>query len=182
MKNSFKKQLWISVGVIVGALVVASLGLYILSNDIAGQTQKIVNDKTEAAQQAAVLGILAQLKSDAPVAATYTAAMNKLVPTHDDLIEVPGWLNTLAANHNVSISFSFQGGNAPASESSFGTDGFTLSVEGAPSDIAAFLADMETNSPKFLLSVTSFNLMSNGSGYSLSVQGVFYSRMTQPSS
>lgn len=178
MKNVFKKQLLISGSVILGSIIAASVGLYFLSGDLGTQAQKIITEKALAAQQASVLGILAQLESDAPVAAKYSAAIDQLLPIHDDLIGVPGWVNGLAAKHDVTASFSFQGNNNPATNATPGTDGFTVLVEGQQANVAAFLNDMESQSPQFLLNVNSLDLVNNGPDYKLSIQGVLFSRLS----
>jgi len=176
MKDNFKRSLLITSSIIVGSAVVAAVVIYFLSNDLAAQVGKIVEDKAFAAQQAAALTILANLKADVPVATTYTTAMEKLLPTHDELIGVPQWINTTASADGVAASFSFQGSNVPASASAAGTDTFSLSVQGPIANITSFLNDIETKSSQFLLSVTNFDLVASGSGYTLSVQGVVYSR------
>jgi len=175
-KDPLQKQIWVTSGVIGASIIAASVGFYFLSNAINAQAQKILTDKAIGAEQAAAVGVLAKLKSDATLATQYANAMNTLVPIHDNLIGVPQWLNTVAASHGVTISFSFQGGNAPASGAKPGTDPFTLTVDGTSDGIAAFMGDIESQAPEFLLNVTSFDLTNNGSPYHLSVQGVFFSR------
>lgn len=176
MKRSFKQQLWISFGIIFGVVVLVSIGVYFLSGDLTAQADRIVADKTLIARQTAVLGILAKLKSDAPVAKQYTAAMQKLLPIHDDLIGFSGWLTATAKGKNVSAAFSFRGDNTPATPATPGTDGFTMNLEGSATDLAAFLDYLETNSPAYLLAIDSFDLGSTGSGYRATLQGRLFSR------
>ena len=176
MKRSFKAQLWISFGVIFVAIVLATVGMYFFSNDLTAQADKIVADRTLIAQQTAVLGVLAELKHDAPRAAQYAVAMGTLLPKHDDLIGFSGWLNSIAQAHKVSSSFSFRGDNVSASPSSPGTDGFTISVQGSAENLVAFLKDLETQAPGFLLVVDSFDLSSTGTDYRTVLQGRLFSR------
>lgn len=176
MSVAFKQPLWISFGIVFGAATVAGVAIYFLSGDITAQADKIISDKTLVTRQAAVVGILASLKSDAPKAAQYSAAMKKLLPTHDELIGFSPWLNALGQTHNVSVAFSFRGDNAGATASSLGTDGFSLSVTGSSKDILSFLQDIETRAQSFLLSIDSFEFGQSDSGYRLNAQGRLFSR------
>jgi len=179
MKSRFAKQLWISFGAIVLSIIAASGALFYFAGDIDSQVEKISNDRLLAAESVAALGVLAQLEKDAPDAAKYAAAMDALVPTHDNLIGVPAWISTIAAKDRVTASLSFLGNNTPASVSSPGTDGFSLVVDGALPDISTFIDDLESNSPQFLLSIGSVDLVSNGGSYRLTSQGMVFSRPAQ---
>ncbi|HEX4104478.1 MAG TPA: hypothetical protein VHZ04_03350 [Candidatus Paceibacterota bacterium] len=176
MKSNFRKQLWLSGGVVVAAIVLATVGLYIFSGDIATNAQKIVEDKNLIADQNAALGVLATLEASAPKAATYLTAMQTLLPTHDALIGFSTWLAGIAQTDNVTASFSFTGNNAPPTASTPGTDSFTLGVDGSAAAIASFLQDIEFNAPGFLLSVDSFSLTSQGTNYHLAAQGKVFSQ------
>lgn len=176
MKGNFKKQLWISSGIILIAVAVTFSVMYFVSGDLTSQATKIVADKNLLAQQAAVVGILAQLKSDAPQSEQYEAAMNQLVPAHEDLISFPTQLQTLGQADNVVVVVTFTGVNVPATASELGTDGFSLTATGAASDLDTFFKDLETQSSVYLLSVDSFDFANSDSGYTLSVQGKVFSR------
>lgn len=176
LKGSFKKQLWMSFGIIFGTVVIVSIGLYFLSSNLDAQASKIIADKALIARQVALLGSLAELKEDAPQAAAYTTAANTLLPSRDELINFPQWLTTLGQSHNVSVSFSFQGGTVPATDAAPGSDGFSLTVNGAIADLSAFLDDLEVHAP-FLVTIDSFDLVNNGAaGYRLSAQGKVFSQ------
>lgn len=175
-ERSFRLQLWISAGIIFGSMAAAAAGLYFLSNDLAAQSAKIVNDKNFIAAQTAVVGELASLKNEEAESVPYLTAMQKLLPTHDQLIGFPGWVDALAQAHGVSASVSFTGQKADATASSPASDAFSLEVSGPPSGIVSFLADMETKASGYLLAIDSFDFRTNGSDYSLAAQGRVFSR------
>jgi hypothetical protein len=174
--KSFKKEWWMSGSIIVGTLVIAAAILYILSGDLSGQAGQIVADRAFIAGQNAALSDFAALKSNAANAVPYTNAMQKLLPTHDQLIGFPGWLASQGDVHNVSVSSAFQGTNTPATASAPGSDSFSLSATGAESDLAAFLGDLETKAQGYLLTIDSFELISEGGNYRLSAQGRVFSQ------
>lgn len=176
MKRNFGKHLLLSSGVVLAAIAIASAALYYLSNDLDAQATKIISDKTLVAQQSAVVSVLASLKSDAVQAAQYAAAMAKLLPSHDELIGFPQWVNALGEKHEVSVSVVFQGNNTAVTASSPGSDGFSLNATGAAGNLVDFLSDLETQAPGFLLAIDSVDLTSGGSGYQLSLRGRVFSR------
>ncbi len=175
MKNDFGKRWWTSMGIVLGAIVIASVALYFLSNDLTAQADKIVNDQAMLAAQTATVNALAHLKADAPQAAVYAAAMGKLLPTHDNLLGFPQWLVALGQSHHVAVSSAFQGQSAIATAATPGIDGFSMTATGASTDLVAFLRDLEGSSV-FLLSIDSVNLTNNGSAYQLNAQGKLFSR------
>ncbi len=176
MKSGFKKQLWISFGIIGGAIVAASVAVYFLSGDIDAQATQIITAKTAIAQQAATVGTLASLKSDAVRAASYAAVMGQLLLDRDELIAFPQWVATAGVAHNVQVSVVFQGGNTTTTASLPASDGFSLSATGAAVDLAAFLDDIETQKPGFLIAIDSIDLTNNGASYQLSAQGKVFSQ------
>lgn len=176
MKGNFTKHLWISLGIIFAAAIAASVALYFLSSDLDAQATKIISDKTLVVQQAAVVGILANLTSDAAQAAQYTNAINQLLPPYDQLIGFPQWVVNIGQAHHVTASVAFQGSNTPAAGSVPGSDNFSLTATGAPSDIVSFLQDIESQSPGFLLAIDSFDLTNNGTSDQLSAHGRVFSQ------
>ncbi len=175
MRN-LKRQLQISIGIIAAAIAVASIAIYFFSNDIAAQTDKIVSDRTRIAEENTAVGILASLKSEAAQAAPYTPVLKSILPTYDKLVGLPQALNTLGQAHNVSVSFAFKGGGTAATTSTPGSDDFSLVATGAPSDLVAFLNDLEAEASGFIIAIDSFDFTSSGTAYLLTAQGRAFSR------
>lgn len=175
-KGTFKTRLWISFGIVIVALAGASAAFYFLSGDLHAQATQIIADKTSVAQQAAVVGTLANLKSDSVKAAGYASAINQLLPSHDELIGFPQWVAAAGEAHNVQASVVFQGENATSTGSSPGSDGFSLSAAGTEADLVAFLDDIEIQAPGFLIAIDSFDLINSGPSYQLTAQGRVFSQ------
>lgn len=176
MEKGSASSLWVSIGIIGGAIVTAAVALYFLSNNIDAQASQIVSDKTTAARETEAVSMLARLESDAAQAAPYAAAMEQLLPTHDALIGFPQWVVGIGQAHAVSASVTFQGSGVPAAATTPGSDSFSLVATGALPDIVSFLDDIEVNVPGFLLTIDSFELVNNGAQYELSAQGRVFSR------
>lgn len=176
MNSKSKKQLTIDFGIIFGSMVAALVGVYFLSGSLAVQSAKIVQGRTSLAAQAMAVQSLASLKHDAPLAAQYQSAINKLLPNQYQLIGVSQWLNGIAQSHSVTAAFNFQGNPvAPvAGGGAAGTAPFLITVSGTAGNITDFLKDIETREPAFLLSLGSFDLTGDGTTDTLTAQGVLY--------
>ncbi len=174
--EGLKRQLVIGFGVIGGSAAVALVALYFLAGSMTAQADKTTADQSSIAEETAMVSVLARLKSSAPEAAAYSAALTKLLPTHDNLIGFSPWLSAIAKTHNVSVSVAFQGGAAAATDAAPGSDGFSMTANGAAADLTAFLTDIETEAPGFLLSIDSFDLSNDGASYRLSAQGRVFSQ------
>ena len=175
MKDNFKKQLWFSFGIIFGAILIAGIAVYYISNDITAQGEKIVIDKTTTNSQTGALATLAELEMDAPTAATYTSAMEALLPTEDQLFNFSEWIETFGKTYNINAQASFNGSPTVAVGTTPGTAGFSLEAEGAPSDLVTFLTALETSSTQFLVQLNSFNLLNENPSYKIVAQGnVFF--------
>jgi hypothetical protein len=174
MKDKFKKQLLISFGLILGSGIAAAIGLNFLSGNLHASAEKIIQERAGLSAETMALGSLADLKRDAPLAAQYQAAINKLLPDQYHLIGFGQWLNGIAQHHSVSANVSFQGTPTPPSAGAAGTAIFSISTTGSASDVIAFLKDIETQEPAFLLSINSFDLTSDGTTVNVTGQGTLY--------
>ena len=176
MKDNFKRKLWISLGIIIGSVVLASVGLYILSGSITGAADKVIADRTLVRSQTTALSSLASLKHDAPVAAKYVDAINKLVPDQYALVTFGQWLQVLAGKYGVTTHFSFQGTPATPAPGSAGTAAFIADAEGSVTNLTLFMKDLEAQAPGFLLSLNTFDLTDDGVNSRVIVQGILYFR------
>lgn len=167
----FKRQLWISLAIIFGSIIIAVIAFNYLASALVVGANKITADRALIDQQADSLGVIAALKNQAPKAAVYQTAMDSLLPTQDGLIGFSQWINTVAAAHQVSVSASFQGNIIQPAGSDPGQAAFSMDVTGSLNDIAAFLNDAESKASGFFITVNSFNLIDKNSTYDLTGQG-----------
>lgn len=175
MQNDrFKQRFWISATVVIFTVVVSSAILYFLSAHV-GQTANAVGAERKAAASGnATLQDLANLEQDAPAAANYQAAMDKLLTSQAALIAFPTQIEAMGRTHSVSTSFSFEGSPAPATAAGPGSTGFSLDVSGPIANVIAFLEDFESASPILLSSLETMSISGDGSNYTLSAQGTVY--------
>jgi hypothetical protein len=177
MKNAFGRQLMMSLGIIIFSVALAAGAMYYFSSDITKQVNAIITNKSRVARQAEATSILAALKHDAPRAEQYSAAVKKLLPPHDDLLRFRDeWVKSVGRSHKVTATVTLRGDDVPASASAPGSDGFSMSIDGAAGDIAAFLEDIEASTSDFLLSIDSLDVRKSDSGYSVTANGRVFSK------
>ena len=175
MDKIFKKQLWISGGVILGTIIIGSAALYVLAGNLAALSLSIASHRTIMSSQVAAVETFADLKKNASIAANYQNAIDKLLTSQDGLIAFSQQIDSLGRADGVSTNFSFQGGVLPAVANSPGSVGFTLDVTGPAARVSTFMEDFESKSPILLSQLSTANLTGDGTTYTLSAQGnVFF--------
>lgn len=171
----FKKQLWISFGIIAASAVIAGIAVFILAGRVGSITDSITATRNALADQSAETGILAEMKTDAQTAAGYQNALGKLLPTQDSVISFSDQVKQLAQQNGVTVSFAFQGNTVPAAGAVPGSIGFTLNASGSLSNLRSFLEEIEVRAPVFLSEIDTLDLSPGGSGYILAAAGkVFF--------
>lgn len=176
MKTNFKKKLLLSTGIIVASVILAVGALVYLSNNLNANAASLMNDRAAMQDKTSDLARLADLEHDAPLAATYQAAIGQLLPPAAGLINVPPAVAALATADGVTATFSFEGNPSAAAGDTIGTVPFSLSVQGTLDHVTSFLADLETKTNSFLVNVDSFDVANSGAGgeVTLTGQGTLY--------
>lgn len=176
MKKYFAKQLWISFGIVIGSMAIAAGVLYVFFGKMSAEANAIVVDRAVVQSNTDAVAELAQLEGQAPQAAQYEAAIDQLLPDQYGLVSFPQWLAQVGAKYDVTTSAGFQGSVTPPTGMTPGTVEFSFTATGAPTNIVAFLNDIDTQSSGFLLSLTSFTVTNTGSSEQMTGQGTLFFR------
>jgi len=176
MKESFARQFWISLAIILASAALAALAIYYLGGDLAAQAIATVNSRSEAQGQVATLQNLANLKSQAPKAAQYQAAMNRLLTDQYGLVAFAGWFSKLGTQYGITANATLQGNGTPGSGSTPGTESVTFDVEGPPDIVTQFLDIVSTKAAGFLFTINTYDVELDGSNYRVTGQGTVFSR------
>jgi hypothetical protein len=172
MEIDLRRQLVISLSIIVGSAIVAFIALYYMMGNISATADTIVKDKALGDQQTGALAIVAALAQEAPQAATYKAAMDKLIGGQDTLIGFNQWITNIANSHQVTATVGF--GASDATQVGLAQMHFSLSASGGLNNVVAFLNDIEMKSSGFLIQLTSFTMTNNNGNYQVNSQGVVF--------
>ena len=174
MPKSFRRSLIISLIAIFAGFIASAVVFYVLGIRLDSLSTKVAREKGLMAQRTDVVDILAELKKVAPEAEPYGRAMDSLLPTQDQLLDFPRYLDALAKNYGVSLNFNFQGEPIAAQKDSPGSLGFALSLTGQFSNNLEFLKALEAKSARFLLVVQNFSLSRVSGGYNMGVHGLVF--------
>jgi hypothetical protein len=173
--ENFRKQVWVSGGIIAGSLLVFGVVFYVLAVDIQNAADAITKNRMLIATESTLINSFSDLKANAAAAAIYQSAMDKLLATQDNLIVFPTQVDGIARKDGVDVKFSFEGDPVPAGATTVGYVNFSLSATGSLRDITAFMNDMESSSQILLSRTDSFDITESGSDYILSASGeVFF--------
>lgn len=176
MQKYFRREVIISAVVVGGgALLFAGL-FYWFVHDLTSRGEKILVDRGLIAKRAEAIGVLAQLKRDAPAATAYQKSIDLILARQDELLlDFRQWLEGLARAHSLNMTFRFQGSEVLPQENTPGYAPFILNIGGTLDNILSFTQDIEGRASRFLVSIEGFDLQEGSDGYTLSTQGrVFF--------
>jgi hypothetical protein len=176
VNERFIKRLWISFGVVIVGIVIASAALYFFAGNLSATADTIVSARTALTDQNAAVANLASLKQQAAQAAQYEPAISHLVPNQYGLVPFSQWFTQQGTAHNVTADAMLQGTVTPSVGSTPGSAAFSFTATGSLSDIASFLDFVSAKTSEFLVTLSSFNVTTNGTNYSIAGNGMVFSQ------
>ena len=174
VKKRFTRQLWISFGIVVASIAIAAGAISFFSGSFSAQADVITQDRGEIQKNTDAVTYLSQLEAAAPQAAQYQAAIDQLLPDQYGLVTYTQWLAQLGAKYNVSTNAAFQGSVVTSTETTAGTAQFSFSAKGSPDNLTTFLKGMNDKTSGFLVSLTSFDVTSDGTNETVTGQGILF--------
>ncbi|MEK7181267.1 MAG: hypothetical protein AAB738_02970 [Patescibacteria group bacterium] len=175
MSGDFKHQLWITLGVFLGVILLFGGGLLALEAKVSSRVGEITNQRGLIQQASTLTETLANLKNEKQVAGGYSKSLEQLVTNRDDLVVgFSRWLESEAKLYSVGASFNFEGSEVSPTADSFGYARLSLKLSGPLTSVASFLKHLERESMRFLMNFESFNISQNQNDYSVSVAGLVY--------
>lgn len=173
--QSLRRGLAFYISLIGGGFLVAGVALWWFSNDIQSLAEKVVAERSRIERRAGAIEILASLKRDAPATEEYRRAIDLVLPSRDQLLDFPRWLEGVARAHRLDVDFRFQGAQVAAGENVPGYVGFWMRTGGKLEEIVAFLKGLELENSRFLVSLDAFDIKEAAGNYELMSQGrVFF--------
>jgi hypothetical protein len=175
MKDPFTKQLLLNLGIITASIIGAAAAFYFILSDVHARAAVIAQSQAAVTARNSNLTQLASLEGDAPAAATYEAAIAKLLHPRDDLLQFPHQIQTLGETYNVGAQAAFTSEPSAAAANTAGVVTFSLNASGQPDDLLAFLKNVETQSSQFLVIMDSVDFAPvTGSGRMTGSGRVFF--------
>lgn len=168
------QPLIISSAIIIAAIIGFALIFNWQISDLNNQAAQIVSQRADLQNKIALLSALGDLKVQSAQANQDQQKMDALLPSSDQLIDFPNWLDGLSRINNVNMNFSFQSNQTPPTNSAPGYIGFDLSLSGNLSDIVNFMKAAELSLPKYMINFTKINLTQVGSSIQVSLEGQLF--------
>lgn len=176
MLNHFRRQVIISLIIILGSVGLAIAVISWLKKDIQTQVNKISSSKNLINKRVAILSNLAELKKMIPKADAYKKAMNAIMLTREDLLNFPRRLEDLARIYNLGISFNFKGEEVKPQGNKPGYANFSIDVTGAIDKLINFIKDVEYKSLGFMATFEAVDFLKSGDNYKVNLQGKVFFR------
>ena len=177
LQTNIKRPLVIA-GIVVGlSLVLGIGGSWALASYINSEVAAVSAARIEAARIATLGPRLATLKSQEAEADAYARVISLLLPTQEQLLEMPRVIESVGNAHSVSARLSFVGSGDPAATEIGATLPFALTATGAPANLAEFLRDIEIQNPRYTISISSADIAGSAAEPStskLNASGVVY--------
>ncbi len=175
IKDPFYRQLFLNIGIISVTIVLAVVGLSLLLSDVGAKADLISKYRATTALRNTNLTAIVDLQKNAAEASVYQKAIDRLLPKQDDLIGFPQKVQTLAASYNTNAQITFAGEPTSPANGVAGFVAFNLNVSGQLGDTLAFLKNLETQSPQFLVAIDTTDFSSDGSSGNITASGrVFF--------
>jgi len=164
------------VSVIVGSVILAAVGFWLLSGSITAEADRVVAQKVAAQETTNAVANFAVLKAAAPQAAQYGVAIQKLMSDQSGLITFSSWVNQAANKYNVTATVAYQGDPVPSSAGVPGTANFTMTAQGPENSITPFVNYLSSQAAGFMLSFGSFDFTNDQDQENIIAQGTLYFR------
>jgi Tfp pilus assembly protein PilO len=171
--GNFRKRLLTDLSIALIILVAFLGGIVFFRASIKKTTEKIVNLRKALVEKTSAIGSLVNLRQQSVAAQGYLNFLYSIVPTKDQLIDLPRDFQSLASQEKLGLGFSFGGENAPAPPN-LGSVSFKLSIRGSSFDqLFRFIQRLQNF--KYLSSIDNLSIRKLDSELEMEITGrVFF--------
>ncbi len=172
-QKEFKMRLVINLGIVVGALFVASMIIVLLSYDIGRRALMIQGYTKELRARVDASLAISSLKTDFELAKPYFSVLENILPIRDSLISFPKDISFVAQKNKISAAVSF-GSETASTVATPGFVNFSMVLEGSYDDILKFMAEVERG--KYVIDWASVDFSFNKKNYTGTISGRVFSQ------
>lgn len=151
----FKNKLWVNIAIVVLLAAGLSTLLIFIGRNISKKTNQILTIRQELKSRLNAIQSLANLRQQSEQARANFNALQTLLPTKDDLVNIPKEFNELAKTNKIELGFSF-GNETATTDSEPGFTAFNLTLSGSYDNLVKFLKALEKN--RFSISFDSLDV------------------------
>jgi Tfp pilus assembly protein PilO len=171
--NNFRKKLLIELAIAFIIISALGVGIWFFGSKIKEYSEEIIGLRRELARKSTVIDALARLKDDYDKKAkNYLGFLYSRIPLKDQLINLPREYRFLAGQYGLQYGFAF-GEESGGNENTLPAVKFNINVSGQLNQLLNFVRSL--GQFRYLNTVDSISLTSQGSGASMTVIGrVFF--------
>ena len=151
---------------------------YFLTSNIEKDILTIQQERGALSRTTTLAAQTADLKAQEPIAASYERVISVLLPTQEQLLEVPRTVEQFGRTQGVEAEFTFTGSGQGGVVQPGSSLPFTVRATGPSNRLALFFKDFEVRIPRYTFDVTHVDLAGSllqPEQYSLSLRGtIFY--------
>lgn len=171
--ESFKKNLFINIGIFAVAVLTLSGLLFAAGWDLNKQKDKIVEKRLELSQRVGSFSSFALLQQKAEEAKSYSSVLMNALPKYEQLFEISEELKLAAKDKKLGFGFSFTGEQQSTPDTA-GHANFSLTASGKEADVLSFINFIENG--RFLFNLANIDISRSGDGLNLSASGQVFFR------
>ncbi len=171
--SDYGKRVALELGLIFIIAAVSGSLLLWMAGDIRSKAFAIREQKRQLTVRSLSLQSLADLKSDAERARTFSSLLENILPLKDQLINFPKDMEDIAGRYGVDFGSTF-GEERAASGVEPGFIAFTFNIGGAYDRIVAFINEAERS--RYIIEWMAFDLSERSGSYRGTVSGKVFSR------
>jgi len=166
MPSGFRRQIWISITIILTSTAVFGIFTWKLGLDVTNTVQNIVTAREAFATENKRQEIFVQLRSNEAEADRGIARMSAVIPEEEQLFSFRQWAKNLGVVHNVSANVDFKKSPGKLSGApSIAYETIGIDLEGRTESIISFLRAVELGADRFLLGLETLEMARGGNGY-----------------
>lgn len=140
----FRRRLTILISISLGIIFVFSAAIVFLAYDIVNRTNRITSLRGELSSRREGIQSLASLRQDFEKSKIYSANLQNVLPTRDQLLKFSPDLNTIATQNKINFSSSL--GNEERGENTkVGETSFNITAQGSFENLINFLKDVSNS-------------------------------------
>lgn len=171
--TELRESLQWSVPIVAGSFILFIIFARMLFSSTDALVSKITQNRGTLFRYSNAPSILADIKKEKDEAEPYKAALSKMIPNQEDLLNRKSWAESIMRIYNLTGQLSFSN-PTPPTPTELGYAPFTIEANGTFTDIRMFLRNIEVTDPRFFISMDSIQIVKNQDTYKANVSGKFF--------
>jgi len=167
MTKGFRREILVSILVIVGSVCAFGIYFWRVSGTLRGSADSVLSLNQTIVDQAQLSQVIVNLKRDESEADRSQARMDAVIPDEEQLLDFRSWTKNQATVHNLSASIEFKDRGKFRGGSDIMFQNASMNFDGTIDNFISFLKELEMGADRFLVGFDTFDVSRSASGYRL---------------